>query len=326
MASVSIFKKNFKPPFSTASILAGNSSWNTGGYFPGGPDGIEAPHGGALIQKISLPTETVSQISATLSSSRREGAAFVNRKVAGYTAGGQINGISGAVATVDKISLPTEIRSTLGTGLSATRQYGMGLEDGGTTGFHAGGYSGASSSGVVNKFAFATDVRSSSPALDVATRDAASFSNAGVAGYVAGGLGAGGTIIGQVNKLIFPTDTRTTVTSLPANSRSNYGMYSTGVAGYVAGGITSSNPLQTVTKYSFPSDTQSSLGTRLSIASQRSMCASIDGLAGYTAGGRDRSNDDDHTASQKFNFANETASLIVTFFYKKKSEGQGFGN
>ena len=75
--------------------------------------------------------------------------------VAGYVAGGYTGS---TVTTVDKFLFTTDARSTLGTGLSAARQYVAGFASA-ENGYAAGGLAGSNVT-TVDKFLFTTDARS----------------------------------------------------------------------------------------------------------------------------------------------------------------------
>jgi hypothetical protein len=242
--------------FSDARVTsAGFADSGVAGYCAGGMDGSTGVEV-STIDKLAFPAETASTLGTGLSSNRGNlSSGFANKAVAGYIAGGMQSTQTVRVATVDKITFPTDFRSTLATGLSGARQGPTGMANNGVAGYVAGGREPSPTNYVttVDKFAFPSDTRSTlATGLSGTNGLSAGFANNGVAGYIANG------VIGTTcNKFAFPSDTR----SIFATTNSGYwtaGFSNNAVAGYVSGGI---SDYTRVEKIAFPSDTVSSVGT-----------------------------------------------------------------
>ena len=103
---------------------------------------------------------------------------FTNDQVAGYVAGGVDSTQS---STVDKIALPTDVKSTTTSMLAAKSQIGA-YADAGVAGYYCGGYTTSWTRNIV-KNTFPSDTVSDLGNILVATGredTAASFSNEGV--------------------------------------------------------------------------------------------------------------------------------------------------
>jgi hypothetical protein len=230
--------------------------------------------------------------------------------VAGYVAGGSTGSQS---TTVDKFLLPSESRSTLGTGLSAATSGLVGLSNSNVAGYTAGGFTTVYVS-TLNKFAFPSDTRSSFSGLSIARSDITGFSNSGVAGYATGGED-GAVIRPTVDKLTFATDVITTLgTGLSLGAFAGRGWANQGVAGYVALGSTTSGVLNTVDKFALPAETRTTLGTGLGLNIRYGAGAFADNtVAGYFTGGIQTGGGfQGRTAVDKFAFPSDTRSTLGT--------------
>jgi len=228
------------------------------------------------------------------------GAALVE---AGYFGGGLLNS-NNRVSTVEKLILPAETVSTLGTGLSSARHALAGMANSGVAGYFGGGDNGSRVT-TVDRFAFPADTRTTlGTGLSVATDYNTGINNKGVAGYFGGGFAPTRTT--RVDKFAFPGEARTTLGTGLADGRGEMaGFANKGVAGYFAGGYTGSNSA-TVDKFAFPSDTRSSLS--LVNGRRATTGAANQGVAGYVAGGQDADGYLDKV--EKFAFPSDTRSVL----------------
>lgn len=193
------------------------------GYAVGGVNGLGVVSAG---DKISFPSDTGAALGAGLSAARQQMYGFADPGVGGYVLGGHVDTSSPGTSTdaVDKYSFPSDIRSTLGTGLSALRRDVGGFADPGVAGYAVGGTESGVSTivGTVDKFAFPTDTRSTlGTGLAAATAAVAGVASPGVAGYAMGGVVAGPTYVSTVEKIAFPSDTVSTVAAVLSDTRSS---------------------------------------------------------------------------------------------------------
>jgi len=104
------------------------------GYFAGGYDAGAEVSG---IDKITVPAETKSTLSATLSSARWGLSGMANWGVGGYFAGGFPT--SGLTSIIDKITIPADTVSTLSATLTQPRRGFGGMANSAVAGYYAGG-------------------------------------------------------------------------------------------------------------------------------------------------------------------------------------------
>ena len=198
---------------------AGFANSGTAGYVAGG---IEAGAGGrtAAVTKFTFSDDSRSTLSATLSNTVDQPAGMANSGTAGYVAGGEYwSSGSVFVTTVDKFAFPGDSKSTLGTGLSATRFKLAGMANSGTAGYFGGGHSGSAKVTTVDKFAFPGDGRSTlGTGLSAATDNLAGMADSGTAGYIGGGLTS--SRVTTVDKFAFSDDSRSTLS--PGLATANY--------------------------------------------------------------------------------------------------------
>ena len=131
------------------------------------------------IDKLTFPAEVKSTLSDTLTTAKYIiSGGFTNDQVAGYVAGGYD---STQTSTVDKIALPTDVKSTTTSMLAAKSQIGA-YADAGVAGYYCGGYTTSWTRNII-KNTFPSDTVSDLGNILVATGredTAASFSNEGV--------------------------------------------------------------------------------------------------------------------------------------------------
>jgi len=289
-------------------------------YFAGG-----AGTGTSLvnsIQKFIFATDARVSVTATLSGVRAIAASFAS-SVAGYVAGGS-DGV--AVSTVDKIALPAETRSTLGTGLSANRSQCTGSFASDVAGYVPGGRNGSIVS-TVEKFAFSNDARSTlGTGLSSARRNSQGFGS-NVAGYVAGGQLDTLTTSGvtTVDKFAFSNDARSTLgTGLnTARGHMNAQGLSSDIAGYIGGGLSTSGArLASIEKFVFSNDSRTVLSATLDEAVDFAAGTSSSDL-GYFAGGRNAAGVSIAKVN-KIDFSTDSRSTLSTGLSAVNRQMMGF--
>jgi hypothetical protein len=309
-----------------ASSIAGFRA-GVAGYFSGGAD--NSGNGVTIVDKYTFPAETRSTLGTGLSSGRWASSSFANSGVAGYNAGGSTSNTgdgSTNVTTVDKFALPSDSRSTLGTGISGLYRHNVGMANSGVAGYSGGGIVRPSNANIstVDKFDFPSDTRSSlGSGLSTARRELGAVGNTTVAGYFAGGYSS--DFVSTVDKYSFPSDSRSTLaTGLSTTRRDLAGASNQGIAGYFAGGNNGSGFTATIDKFAFPSDTRSTLGTGLS--SSRSFHGGIvDGqIAGYFGGGYNGSAN--VTTVDKIEFSSDSRTTLASGLSAIRVYPSGFSN
>ena len=233
------------------------------GYAAGGLTSVTV----STVDKFAFSDDSRTTLASGLSTNRLSPAGFASSS-AGYAAGGATGTSTlDAVATVDKFAFSDDSRTTLGTGLSSSRQGATGFASD-AAGYAAGGLTSATAFvSTVDKFAFSNDARSTlGTGLSTNSWRHAGFAS-DAAGYAAGGdttTNATG-LLTTVNKFAFASDTRSTLgTGLSSGRRGPTG-FASDAAGYAAGGRTSTQ-VTTVDKFAFSDDSRTTLGTGLSTA------------------------------------------------------------
>ena len=227
--------------------------------------------------------EVVVLISAVLTETTTDGPGnFSNNKTASYCTGGKNAG--SYRNTIQKLTWPGEVRSTLSATLNAVTATNVGFSNSGTAGYITGGYGGSGYISWVTKLAYSGETTSTLTAtLSTAQTDNGAYANSGTAGYVFGGYPSNTAY----NKFLFSNDTRTTmsvVLTAPRNQVS--GMANSGTAGYAVAGIhqTTAVPLATIDKLTFSNDSVAA-GNPLMRARAYPGSTSNNGVAGYIQGG-----------------------------------------
>ena len=199
---------------------------------------------------------------------------------AGYFAGGQGASLSNVV---DKLAFSDESRSTLVTGLSASRASIQGFANSGVAGYVAGSnVSGRN----IDKFNFLNDSRSTiSDALSAARNNPNCFSNSGTAGYIAGGDLF--STLTEITKISFPGDSISILgTGLTVAREAGAAFANSGTAGYAAGGANrSAGRLNSIAKLIFSNDSNSTIVATLSNSFNFPAGYANSGTAGYISGG-----------------------------------------
>lgn len=235
---------------------------------------------------------------------------------AGYFAGGSTTAV--ILSKVDKFTFPADTKTTLATGLSATRILMAGMANSKVAGYVGGGQvTGGTKVSTVDKFAFPADTRSTlGTGLSTDVQALAAFANSGTAGYFAAGLDQVDNRLTTVNKFAFPSDTRTTLGTGTSSARwALAGMADSGVAGYVGSGTTgiggafNSGITNTVDKFALPSDTRTTTTITTGRVALSAMANS--GVAGYFSGGVNSSGTP-LSSVNKLTFPSDTASTLAT--------------
>lgn len=215
-------------------------------------------------------------------------ASFID-PIAAYFAGGQ-TGASTAVSAVDRLALPSETRSSLGTGLSSTRYAAAGFTDPRVAGYAAGGYiPGSGQVTTVDKFGLPGEARSTLGTGLAATNGwyGTGVEDPGVAGLVIGGAMGSGSSSSAIRRFEFPTDTASNPGAFVNARYGAAGISDHGVAGYAAGGYDDGGAtnLDTIEKIAFPALGVSVLAATLSSTRWDAAGFTDPGVAGYIAGG-----------------------------------------
>lgn len=157
------------------------------GYSCGGnTDGTPNPNNDTRnTSYISFPSDTLTNAGNTLSQSRRWLSGMENSGTAGYACAGEYYTTGYFYSNViDKMAMPAQTWSTLGTGLSSNRTSSAGTGAKGVAGYVAGGNPAGDTAGsvaTVDKFTFPTDTRSTlATGLSVGLSGMASATNQGV--------------------------------------------------------------------------------------------------------------------------------------------------
>lgn len=255
------------------------------GYAAGGIDA-----GGVLsgIDKIALPADTKTTLSATLTSGRQQVTGFANSSVAGYSLGGQDSGDS-AISGIDKIAFPADTKTTLSATLTNASRAAAAFANSSVAGYYAGGYNAGvdSNYSTIDKITFPADSKSTLAAtLTAAQRGVSGMSNQTVAGYASGG---DGPHTNRIDKITYSNDSKSTLAATLTNpGNGGSGFADSGVAGYYAGGRNNSDQYLTrIDKITFASDTKSTLSATLSRTKTYAGSGGFadSGVAGYACGG-----------------------------------------
>lgn len=282
------------------------------------------------IEKLSFTSETLSTLSATLTSATSSGASYANSGVAGYNAGGQDSG--GSVNRIDKITFPADTKSTLAaTVFQGTWQ--AGFANNGVAGYSAAGYgpslNGNDRTNTVRKLLFSTETTSQLGSTVAYAGLFGAMANFTVAGYYMGGnkLTGANLVHNEIHKVIFSTDTvsqlaATLTIGLYAASGTGYAS----VAGYRWSGIDlNAVQLTTMDKISFSNDTRTHLGSILTTAKDYAAGAFDNHLIAGYVGGSDTAGGTMDIA--KMTYVSETLTTLATSFSQPRMYGNtGFAD
>jgi hypothetical protein len=280
----------------------------------------------SFLDKVSVPTDSVSALSATMLSPTQRGTSFANSPTAGYYGAG-LN----VTSNIQKLTFSSDAVSLLSTKLSLANGFGpFGFANSGTAGYFAGGSNnGASYYTRLDKLTFSNETNASlgnvlSPARDNSAGNGAA-SNNGVAGYWAGGYGPTTTSTAQ-EKLNYSNDSRSSLAAVTYGGGIT-GLANSGTAGYYSGGYVSPNVRSYIQKITFSNDTSSVLSNRLARARNAAgSAASHNGVAGYFANGNDNAGQG-QSHVDKMSFSNETSALMSSnLTYPGRYGALGFAN
>lgn len=251
---------------------SGTAGYVTGGSVTGSPTGTD------VIDKLSQTTETVSTLSAVLTTKRYNHAGISNEGTAGYSVAGLTDDGStyGGINGIDKIAFSNDTKSTIGATFAATDGY-QGVH--GVQNKGSAGYTIVRETTNAWKLNYSNETGSTLSGLRSNSGYYGSgSSNEGVAGYIAGGFDIPGglTYPDNTDKITFSNDTRTTInntlTSNGVGSRSgsyysgaSFGMK--GIAGYNCGGYREAY-IDALDKLAFPTDTPTLLGSGKLVAAR----------------------------------------------------------
>jgi hypothetical protein len=308
-----------------------------GAYFAGGEGPVNQPGGRnptANIDKLSFDTDSVSTISATISSlnSNLFGAGFANSGTAGYYAGGYNNA---GLSKIDKLTFSSESRSTISATFSAGRSYTAACANSGTAGYMGGGQDDATAgsnrygSSDIQKLTFSNDSRSTIGAtLSTNISNHAAMANSGTAGYWGSGnyYDYSQIYYSKINKLTFSNETRSILTAQLTNGNvSHYTpVANSGTAGYWMGGNELGTQIARIDKMSFSNDTISSISGLARVAMYGAGAAKS-GTAGYMGGGY---TDSGYSTSYivKITFSTDTRTEVSNRLSTNKQSAGAFAN
>jgi len=293
------------------------------GYFAGGTTGIIQ----SGIEKVTFPADTISTLSATLTTGRRYPGGFADSGVAGYVGGGT-DGTE--QSGIDKITFPADTKTTLSATLTSARQGLAGFSNSGVAGYFGGGTSGGTHQSNIDKIAFPADTKTTLAAtLTTITSffGTSGMANYGVAGYFGGGTN--GSDFSRIDKIAFPADTKTTLSATLTNAAYTVaGMADSGVAGYFGGGFmtASSIELNVIDKITFAADTKTTLSATLSSARAWVTGMADSGVAGYFGGGGEAAGATYLSGVDKIAFPADTKSTLSATLSQNKYGMAGFAN
>jgi len=291
-----------------------------GGYLTGATSSIE---------KLSFQSETLSTLSATLTTATYFGASYANSGVAGYNAGGEDS--AGTLSRIDKITFPGDTKSTLAATVNQATWL-AGFANTGTAGYSAAGYGpaidGVSRTNTVRKLVFSTETTSQLGSTVAHAGLFGAMANFTVAGYYMGGnkLTGANHVHSEIHKILFSTDTAsqlaaTLTIGLYAASGTAYGS----VAGYRWSGIDlNAVQLTTMDKITFSSDTRTNLGSILATAKDYAAGAFDNHLVAGYVGGSDTAGGT--TDIKKMTYASETLSTPTSFSQARAYGCTGFAD
>ncbi len=258
-----------KMPFSTEVIAdlaatldrgssgtAACSDSGVAGYVAGGYNDPLTPKSTDNIDKLTYSSDTAALMTPTLTQRRTAAAGMQNSGVAGYFAGGDIDGTGTYQDINDKLVFASATCSAT-TSLSYSTNTNASFSNSGTAGYSLGGY-GGSYQDDIDKFAFPSDTQSALTALPYIVAWADGFADVGVSGYHTGGWEQVAHNVTTIYKWAFSNDARTTSSgSLSVADSQQTSAANSGSAGFVFAGY--SGGAKWVDKFTFPTDTRTSL-------------------------------------------------------------------
>lgn len=308
-----------------------------GAYFAGGEGPANQPGGRnptANIDKLSFDTDSVSTISATISSlaSSLTGAGFANSGTAGYYAGGYN---AAYLSKIDKLTFSSESRSTISATFSSGRTYVAACANSGTAGYFGGGTDSATAgsnrygSSDIQKLTFSNDSRSTiGETLSGNNSDHGSLANSGTAGYWGPGSHYDYSQLyeSRISKLTFSNETRSILSAKLTNGwiTQYAACANSGTAGYWIGGNELGTQLSRIEKMPFSNDTISTV-TGLARVTMRAAASAKSGTAGYIGGGYEGSG---YAISYiaKITFSTDTRTEVSNRLSTNKQDLGSFAN
>ncbi len=209
--------------------LQAYASYNCGGYSPYL----------ANITKLLFSSETVSQLSATLSLARY-GLGQIWSNNAGYLAGGQANLSISSV--IDKLTYSTETRSTISATLSAQRRDAVGSSSS-SKGYFMNGYDGTNRLNSLESLTFSTEARATLLS-SLATKSHAGSCQSSSKGYSGSGYNNGAQ--NSISFVNFSTEASGNCSNSLNQSRYNPAATYSSTKGYWAGGMPSVTSLESI--------------------------------------------------------------------------------
>lgn len=310
MARLSLYTRRrlarFSPTSSSPSPVFYGSS-----YLSGGNPSTSSTASLSIIEKLSFLDESISTLATTLATARRLNASTANSGVAGYSAGGMLNGSTTRTNTVEKISFSNDSvsqTSNMSTGLFAQ----SGASNHGVSGYLFGGQESIRVNSA-EKINYSNDSISKISSVFFATArvGAAATSNPNLCAFIAGGVNAGGTTLNTIDKVLYSTDTPATYSQVLTNAASSLaGCENNKVAGYTMGGFQSPTYRDQTHKILYSTESISSLPVSITVFQNAGASARY-GVAGYWAGGQSTS-PTRLNIIQKIDFSNDTKSNLAS--------------
>jgi hypothetical protein len=294
---------------------------NYGYWAAGSRSGVDT----ARIDRIVFPSDTLSIIAATLTSTVGAYASYANSGYAtgaGYAAGGYAGAF---VSRIDKLRFSDEVKSTLSATLSTARYSIAGFANSGTAGYAATGNQNGTLTTTIDKLLFSNETNSAlSETISNGRMYANGFGNTGTAGYVFGGNANSGGRQSDIQKLLYSNDTRSILSAtLGQVTQSPVGAANVGVAGYSVGGFSQSpdRQLTVIDKLLFSNETRSTLTYNLVDGRNDGTAFAQAGKALYATTG-----DPQRNYITKISFPTDTGSVVSATFSGVVGTTGGFSN
>jgi hypothetical protein len=262
--------------------VSGLSDKSTYGYFAGGDTGQPV----VTADRITFSTGTTAAFTAANLSQARGGlAALSDGSTYGYFAGGFTTNLIPTVATADRIIFSTGTTAAFtAANLSSAKFAVVGLSDGSTYGYFAGGFTTYLQAPVVttDRITFSSGTRAAFTAanLSQARGNLAGLSDGFTYGYFAGGgTDSSFNPTATSDRITFSTSTTSafTAANLPVAKVSLIGLSDGSIYGYFAGGSTTGARVATADRITFSTGTTAAF-TAANLSQAREGLA---GLADY---------------------------------------------
>ena len=276
------------PPTATPTASTVEKGVEEKGYIAGGQGPV------STISKLTMSTETYSNVSSTLSEANRRYGSFGDA-TRGYFAGGT----APVRSWCQKLVYSTDTRTTTPSVMQAARGYLKAIGNS-TAGYVGGGTPQSSHGNKLDKMPYSTETFSSLPNLPASRYRYASLGNQ-EKGYFAGGYPS---FLSRVQKITYSNDSYAITPNLsyPATFQSGAG---NATKGYVVAGEGGGTKVDRIT---FSNDTTARVPSANLTANRYSMTGNNSPTKAYFTGGMPGS----HTNTHVITFSNDTTALSTT--------------